>query len=112
MPEEEFPSEIVNAFRKLILEAPPPRSQLAEKVMSAPERFSFKWWLDRLSAFRPSSVRMQTGNPRGHYGKLLMGYWSLGMKKLKLFWQFRHGSTDAKLNERIRDEKRIEKFLS
>lgn len=112
MPDEEFPPEIVNTLRKLILEAPPARSQTAEKVMGAPERFSLKWWLDRLSAFRPSSVRMQTGNPRGHYGKLLVGYWQIGIKKLKLFWRFRHGSADAKLNERICDEKRIEKFLS
>lgn len=112
MPDEEFPAEIVSIFRKLILEAPPSRSQQAERVMGAPERFSLKWWLARISGFCPSSVRMQTGNPRGHYGNLLIGYWQVGMKKLKLFWQFRHGIADVELNERFRDEKRIEKFLS
>jgi hypothetical protein len=112
MPDEEFPPEIVSTFRKLILEAPPSRSQQAERVMGAPERFSLKWWRDRISGFCPSSVRIQTGNPRGHYGKLLIGYWQVGMKKLKLFWQFRHGSADVELSERLHDEKRIEKFLS
>ena len=112
MPDEEFPPEIINTFRRLILEAPPTKSQQLEAVMVVPERFSSGWWRDRILAFRPSMVRMQTGNPRGHYGKLLVGYWQVGMKKIKLFWQFRHGSTDVKLNERIRDAKRIEKFLS
>ena len=112
MPDEEFPTEIINTLRKLMLEEPPSMSHQAERVMVAPERFSLKWWGDRISAFRPSSVRMQTGNPRGHYGKLLVGYWQVGMKKLKMFWQFRHGNVDAALKERIDDEKRIEKFLS
>ena len=112
MPDEEFPPEIINALRRLVLEAPPTRSQQAEKVMGTPGRFSFRWWRDRLSAFRPYSVRMHTGNPRGHYGKLLIGYWKVGMEKFKLFWKFRHGSEDVRLNERIRCEKRIEKFLS
>lgn len=112
MPDEKFPPEIINTFRKLVLEAPPSNTQSAERVMGVPERFSLKWWRARLAAFRPSAVRMQTGNPRGHYGKLLVGYWRVGAKKIKLFWQFRHGSTDAALKERIDDEKRIEKFLS
>ena len=112
MPAEEFPPEIIDTFRKLISEAPPTKSQQAEKSMTAPDRFSLKWWRERLAAFSPLSVRMQTGNPQGHYGKLLIGYWQIGVKKLKLFWRFRHGGTDAAIGERIRNEKRIEKFLS
>ena len=115
-PQEMMPPQIVEptvskTLRRLILQNLQPHRQMIERVMNDPDRFSFQWWRQRLKGMRPSSVRIQTKNPRGHYGRLLLGYISITDAKWKAFWRHRHSNGDSMLLQQLADEKTIEQYL-
>ncbi|GEM_PF-5441422 len=111
MPKETFPPEICAAFRhKLLCPAAPPKSA-QERVMSNAKCFSWSWWKIRFRGLRFSSIRIQTGNPHGHYLKLYRDYLIINGGKLFAFFggliKFHH----RKNSNREKIEKTIEKFL-
>ena len=108
----DFPAETLRLLRELILQAPPPLGECrAERVMGSHNRFSPRWWRDRLAGMSPASIRRQTGNPRGRYGRLLIGYCEVTRRKLREFWRFRRGPADGSVKARIAAEERLDSLL-
>ena len=112
VPGASIPAETLAAFRSLILGSPCGRERSAERVMSASDRFSLAWWKERLRGLAPTNIRVATRNPRGHYGKLAMDWCRIALRKLSLFWHWRHGTEDGLLRRRLAAEERLETFFA
>ena len=77
--------EAAELLRKLILHPVDPRGNKDKLVMNSADRFTFSWWRDRLSGFKPSAVRMTYRLPgRGAYGKVAAAYFRMIREKLRL----------------------------
>ena len=90
-PEEFMPpgapadSEIAGLLRKRILSPINIKENRDTLVMNSAGRFTLPWWLDRLSGFKPSSLRMSRHLPaRGAYGRLAAAYFKVSCEKLRL----------------------------
>lgn len=112
LPPQNFPAETCQVFRELLFSPVNLSAHRHEIIMSATDRFSFRWLLSRLRGMKPGSIRSQIHNPRGNYGKLLAGYWQISWKKLYALWRYRHGTHDELLRKRLAELDRIEKILS
>ncbi len=100
-------TEICEIFRRMLLTVGDRFSVDKDKfLMADSNRFSFQWWQMRLRGMSPASIRSHTNNPRGHYGKLLLGYLQISAKKLRTFWKYRHGNLSAE-EQKLKDELEI-----
>lgn len=98
-------------LRRIILHPVDLRGNRDKLVMNRTDRFTFSWWRDRLSGFRPSAVRMTARLPgRGAYGRLAAAYVRVFSEKLRLAARGLRGSGDPTISA-LRDiEKLAEKF--
>ncbi len=106
-----YSDEELSVFRNILISDFEQKEHAAEMVMGSEDRFSRDWILQRIHGIKPSSIRLQTGNPRGNYLKLLAGYWQISRKKLSAMWKYRHGIKDEALLNRMTELKKIEKLL-
>lgn len=111
MPPRDFPTAVCQVFRELMFSSVNLESYKHEIVMSTADRFTFRWFLARLRGMKPGSIRSQTHNPRGNYGKLLAGYWQISRQKLYALWRYRHGTNNEVIQKRLAELDRIEKIL-
>lgn len=98
-------------LRKLILTKAPLAGRRAEMVMHQKNRFGVQWWRSRLQGMAPATIRLETGNPAGNYGKLFLGYWKIGIKKIKQAVRYGFVSPDGKLKIYLQEKEDLEIWL-
>ena len=86
MPPETPPDrETAAILRRRILCPIDLRNSLDARVMNSADRFTARWWKQRLSGFKPSAVRIAWHLPdRGAYGRLAAAYFKALRAKIRL----------------------------
>ena len=104
--------KIAGLLRKTILSAINIKDNRDTLVMNSADRFTLPWWRDRLSGFRPSSLRMSQHLPaRGAYGRLAAAYVKVSCEKLRLACRGLH-SKDETTVAALRDMEALKNHLS
>ena len=113
MPPEAPPDrEAASLLRKIILHPVDMRSNKDKLIMNSADRFGLSWWRDRLSGFKPSSVRMTARLPgRGAYGRLAAAYVKAFSEKLRLAGRGLRGRDEAVISA-LRDIEAMKKRIA